>query len=178
MNRRPALLFLFILAGCSGPNETVPYLGSLKRGVKLTVYEGLPHQMFEADLLEKERKTKPIVKFTVTPKATQTETKKTENYAFYKTPLKLKDEDLESIRDLLSSANTYSAWAGAKACGGFHPDFAVEWTSDGKTMRALICFGCGEIILAGGGQDLLYDNTNSKELEKILKQYQRNRPKE
>lgn len=156
----------------------MPYLDSLKPGVKLTVYEGLPHQMFEADLLEKEKKTKPVVEFTVTPKAAKLDTKRNDKYPFYKAPLKLKDEDLESLRSLLSSGETYKEWTGVKNCGGFHPDFAIEWTSDGKTMRALICFNCGEIILSGAQGDLLYDDAASGSFEEILKPYRLNRPKE
>jgi hypothetical protein len=67
---------------------------------------------------------------------------------------------------------------GEKKCGGFHPDYAVEWSVGRDRYRALICFGCEEVKLFGPAlesrNDL--DRTAYKRLEELLKPYQKNRP--
>ena len=55
---RAAVAGLVLLAGCSGSSGafTTPVAGA----EKMTLWEGLPHQMFEHDLMESERRSKPV----------------------------------------------------------------------------------------------------------------------
>lgn len=169
-----ALAATVLVAGCGGAANFDP--PKLPSGTALSLYEGLPHQRFEKELLEKERAKKLIVEFQFDYSVMPGYTPGPTAYPFYKTPLQLKPDDAHQIRDLLANRSTYNEHTGGKACGGFHPDYAIEWSEGGKTLRALLCFGCSEIILLGGGEDRLFDNGNSGEFEAILKSYRRNRP--
>ncbi len=75
----------------------------------------------------------------------------------------------------MDSSATYKEFSGEKKCGGFHPDFAVEWQIGTAKYQALICFGCGEVKLFGPGYESRYD-FHSETIEKILKKYNKNRP--
>ena len=55
-------------------------------------------------------------------------------FKFYREPLGLKDEDVRTLRGLLGNSSTYRSYSGEKKCGGFHPDYAVEWSSNGEGL--------------------------------------------
>jgi hypothetical protein len=149
-------------------DDTVRHYDTVLQAERLIVYEGLPHQEFEKKALEEELKTKQTVPLS--------------GYPFYREPLDLKDEDVKALRGLLGDRNTYRAWRGEKACGGFHPDFAVEWTFEGKDYRGLICFGCSEVRFdSPEGESLIElrpnrSGTHRTKLEDLLKPYRKNRP--
>jgi hypothetical protein len=131
---------------------------------KLLLYEGLPHPIFEQRLFEEERTTKAITKLN--------------GYPFYQQPLILALEHSKQLSEVLARTATYKSFSGEKRCGGFHPDFAVEWPNVKPLFQALICFGCREIKLWGPGiksrNDL--DAGAALKLQTTLLGYRRNRP--
>ncbi len=140
------------------------------RADRLTVYEGLPHPLYEEETFQDELKTKPTIQLS--------------GFPFYRDPLDLKDEDIRTLRGLLGDRRTYSSYSGEKKCGGFHPDYAVEWSSERKVYRCLICFGCTEARFDGPqGESFLYDlrsvgygrHQRMRVLD-VLKAYRKNRP--
>ena len=151
------------LAGCSGSSGafTAPVAGA----EKMTLWEGLPHQMFEHDLMESERRSKPVQEL--------------HGYWFYKEPLAPSAEDSKRLTQVLSDPATYAPFSGEKKCGGFHPDYAVEWQKGSDAYRALICFGCDEAKLFGPGVDERHDLNERalRELEALLAKHHKNRPK-
>ena len=44
-------------------------------------------------------------------------------------------QDAESLVNVLSSADNYGTWSGPKLCGGFHPDWAVEFGNGSSKVR-------------------------------------------
>ncbi len=42
-------------------------------------------------------------------------------------------------------ADGFEAWTAEKLCGGFHPDWAVVWTTPEGPLEVLVCFGCDEV---------------------------------
>lgn len=129
---------------------------------KVEVYEGLPHQMFDADLLKKELKRKDIIKIG--------------EYPFYspaKTAMNSSD-----LRAVLSSSKSILPFSGEKLCGGFHPDYCVAWTRENQISHALICFGCHEIYFLSNDKSYRYDLTNEacENLMKLLSPYGEKRP--
>ena len=104
---------------------------TVRRADRLTVYEGLPHPMYEEEAFREELRTKETTEFL--------------GFPFYREPLDLKPEDVEALCEALGDGSTYKTYGGEKKCGGFHPDYAVEWSVEGKVYRCLICFGCVEV---------------------------------
>jgi len=143
-----------------------PY-DTVRRADRLTVYEGLPHPLYEEEAFRGELKAARTAQLC--------------GFPFYREPLELKDEDARALRDLLGDASTYRAYSGEKKCGGFHPDYAVEWPSSGEVDRALICFGCSEVrIIRSRGGTFFYDLRRGRDrrprLLDLLKAYRKNRP--
>jgi hypothetical protein len=130
----------------------------------LVLHEGLPHQMFESDLLQEELRTKAVERL--------------DGYPFYREPLALAAEDAKRLSRILGDPATYKPFSGEKLCGGFHPDYAVEWHVGSDRYLVLICFGCHEAKRSGPGlktrDDLAYAAYN--ELQALLKGCRKNRP--
>jgi hypothetical protein len=161
MKRRVLAVLLCVSCGCGGGGDEAATINQATRPV---VFEGLPHPGDEPGLFQAEKAAKTTALFG--------------EYAFYRDPLEVSADDVSSLKNVLGDRSTYKAFFGEKKCGGFHPDFAVEWSHDGGTYRTMICFGCGEIIVQKPGGQARYDlGGNAKtRLMAILKPYQKNRP--
>lgn len=131
---------------------------------RLLLYEGLPHQRYEWDLLEDELRTKATVTL--------------QGFPFYRQPLEVSDADRDALKAVLGDERSFRQWPGEKPCDGFHPDYLAEWRVDGASYQILICFGCGEVKAIGPGRSLRCDIERSKqqELGELLKKYRKNRP--
>ena len=151
---------------------------SIRHADQVTLYEGLPHQNSEAKAFKNELKTKQTIQLS--------------GFPFYPQPLVMKNGEVDTLRELLGDRSTYYPFSTArnaghlvKACGGFHPDYAVEWLFKGQIYRGLICLGCSEVrFYDPAGQSFLYDfrsggwfgpDRNAK-LRNLFKGYRRNRP--
>ena len=179
---RPRIRILAMVLGTSGLLAVTWYFQSqvvdtrpqsydtVRQADRLTFYEGLPHPMYEEETFREELKTKQTVQLS--------------GFPFYREPLAIKDEDVKTLRGLLGDRSTYQSYTGEKKCGGFHPDYAVEWSTEGKVYRCLICFGCSEARFDGpNGESVLYDlrleghfrDQRMRGLD-LLKAYRNNRP--
>jgi hypothetical protein len=164
--RRPVMLAGVVagicgaLAGCQGKAE----YATIGRADRLTLFEGLPHQYYEKDALEKEMRTKETVQL--------------HGFPFYRETLDLKEGDSRRLKDLLGNPSSYEPYSGEKKCGGFHPDYAVEWSFEGRAYHCLICFGCYEFRVYGPQGEQFYDiRAGAYEgLETLLKPFRKNRP--
>jgi len=144
------LLAALALASCtpSAPlGEPVPVaagegiMTGFRNAQRLVVYEGLPHQAKERRLMERE--------------ATREDVTRIFGYPFYTPAVPAKDQ--RALQRILGSPGNFGIYTGPKTCGGFHPDYAVSWTSGGRPQHMLICFGCGEVLLSDGRSLLPYD---------------------
>jgi hypothetical protein len=153
---------LFAL-GCYQDNH-LALTKAVRQVDRVVLYEGLPHQMFESHLLKEERRNKAIQELN--------------SNSFYQEPLPLPAEDAKQLSAVLGESATYKPFSGEKMCGGFHPDYAVEWHVGRDRHRALICFGCREVKLFGPGLESRHDLDRGayEKLRKILKDYRKNRP--
>ncbi len=128
----------------------------------LVVYEGLPHQTSESELLKKELATKETVEFV--------------GFPFYRAPLTISGDDAVALKELYTSGR-FTAYQGPKACGGFHPDYCAVWTDGYETVTVLVCFGCGEIKSVRGSDEFLCEMDDVRpDLEALLTKYRVNRP--
>jgi len=141
----------------------------VQKADKVILYEGLPHQMWEREALADELKSKKTVTF--------------HKFPFYREWLELKEADAREITSLFSKPESFVVYAGsflvAKGCGGFHPDYYVEWHYDDQVCcHALICFGCHEMKAFAEETELQCDIAQAayERLKDILEPYHRNRP--
>ncbi len=145
--------------------DSSQFAAAIAKAQTLELLEGLPHTMFEKDLLEKERTNQKVTKV--------------EGFYFYDEVRQVKPEDAATIINILKDSDNFGEFPLPKHCGGFHPDFALRFKHRGKTYQALICYGCDEAGLFGPGIDSTVDvvTEHQKKLEKPLKNYSRRRPK-
>jgi hypothetical protein len=172
MSRAAFPLVLFAGVAAAAPKEIstdlanhAPLAAAIADADKVTVFEGLPHQSSEKDSLERELKAKKTVTL--------------HDFPFYAETLAVADADTKSLTALAADGKSVQKWAGAKPCGGFHPDYALEWTVGKDTYRMLVCFGCHEVKLYGPKAAVYADMSDHglHGLEKILKPLRKNRPK-
>lgn len=140
------------------------FANAVSNASHLTLYEGLPHQTFERESFVNEQRTKPtIVRLA---------------YPFYSEPLQLSDADNSALKQILSDADTFEQFYAESLCGGFHPDFAVEFEHDSIRYTALLCFGCSEAKVTRGGAGTRYElnAAAAQKLKALLATYRKNRP--
>jgi len=104
------------------------YLKCIADAESLTIYEGLPR----ADGVGL-KKIKD-----------QNKTIEIDGWGFYAEPLTANGSMVEKLRSSLIDYKTFEPYSGGKFCGGFHPDFCVEWKTGSKTFYMQICLGCFE----------------------------------
>ena len=155
------ILLHAMLAGCSAQP---PASASISQSTRLILYEGLPHQFYEPRALAAEKKAKPTVE--------------RDGFSFYSETLDLSVGDAGELKALLANPHSFHPFSGEKKCGGFHPDYAVEWSIADKLYRCLLCFGCREARVNGPQGATTYDIESDafKHLQRILMPYRKNRP--
>ncbi len=132
---------------------------------KVVLYEGLPHQFFEKNLLTEELKSKKTVRV--------------QGFPFYTETLRLKDRDLKELTELFTDIKSFKPFSGYKKCGGFHPDYCLEWSVGKEVYHCLICFGCYEVKIFAPKAELYCDIEKEayKKFKQILQPYRKQRPK-
>jgi hypothetical protein len=175
-----ALLLVLVSAigGCDsgekavGGGRTEPlaaFLHNVQSASSPTLYEGLPHQVWESDALKEELARKRTVKL--------------HGFSFYDETWVIEPQIATTLKAVLTQAGALRApptgVVSEKQCGGFHPDYAIRWTADGRTYEVLICLGCEEAWCYGQDGELRCDISEAalRELKAALTPYQRNRPR-
>jgi hypothetical protein len=141
-----------------------PLVEGIEKARKLVIYEGLPHQHWESGLLARERKEKKTVTL--------------HGFPFYAQPIAPRKADGKELSALGADASSFRRYSGMKWCGGFHPDWCIEWQDGATVYRALICFGCHEARLYGPKNGLYCDLDNEVlgKFGRLLKPYRKHRP--
>ena len=143
-----------------------PLANGISRTKQIALYEGLPHQHFQRALLEQELQTKKTLQL--------------HEFPFYPEPLDLSDADALQLEKLILDKDSFREmrFNTKKACGGFHPDFAVEFSSRDELYHVLICCGCVEIKIYGPKNALYCDvrPTAHDKLVALLNPYHKYRP--
>lgn len=163
-----ALLSLTALASAHPHEEPPVEVSRAERAAilgskSLTLSEGLPHPAKEPHLFPAEEKRR--------------DTREIAGFPFYKPDIKPDPGRLDRLRRLLASPASFAEWK-QKRCGGFHPDWSVNWRSGRDNIHALICFGCQDIIILGPDQQLRYGLTAAafKQLKSDLVPLRSKRP--
>lgn len=120
--------------------EAVPLLDAMKQGTGITIHEGIPRfPLKDSGEGVLKRRGEWLIG----------------GFQFLKTGTVARDT--KALRDLLLKEGALATWGGGKACGGFHPDFAVTWRVDKQEVSLLVCFGCHEVIFFRPEGTLIYD---------------------
>ena len=110
--------------------EFARFLDHVSASGELTVFEGLPRATDdELAKIKNDNKTIEI-----------------DGWYFYAQPLPTKPSTVEKLRSTLVNYQSFQPYSGGKFCGGFHPDFCVEWKTSGKTHNLLVCLTCFESV--------------------------------
>jgi uncharacterized sulfatase len=137
---------------------------SLVSSKEIQLFEGLPHQYWEKELLDEELKSKRTVQVY--------------DFPFYQEKRAMAEEDAAVVRRILSDVKSVEAWRGEKLCGGYHPDYLLEWREEEDVYRAQICLGCHELKFFAKDLEISCDihEDACEKLASVLRKYQKNRP--
>jgi hypothetical protein len=144
-----------------------PFASAAKQASTFTLYEGLPHQFWDSKKLEEELANKRTIRITRFA------------FPFYERPLSISSEDIEALRHLATSSDSFLSYGGPKLCGGYHPDYALAWSDGTSTSYLLICFGCHEMFFDDGKHAFWADirDEAAERFWSILHQYHDQRPR-
>jgi hypothetical protein len=140
-----------------------PVSKGIRHASSFTVYEGLPHQIGEAELVASEIASKKTFKL--------------RGFSFYEHPLAITAEDAGTLRRMVTSPETF--WSTVpKACGGFHPDYCMTWNDGDTTYYLMLCFGCHEMYFYDTKHEFVADVRHDAfpQFEAILEKYRDQRP--
>lgn len=162
---------VILITSCMGgqkdhpkPDATKNLRDTIKNSAQVCVFEGLPHPMFESELLKIEKKRKDATMVA--------------SYPFYTPKVQVEEVAASKLKAIISDSSNYIQFSGEKRCGGFHPDYAVEWSDGDIRYSALFCYGCGEVLVVDGKNTYRYDFKISDDLKKIFASFNAKRPKQ
>ena len=121
------------------------YLKTVSESDELTIYAGLPRG--DKEQLQKIKDDYKTIKIF--------------DFDFYANPVEAKPASIEDLRSDLVDYQLFQPYGGPKFCGGFHPDFCIQWTADGKTYNMQICFTCHEAAFITPDERLPFDLTDA-----------------
>jgi hypothetical protein len=173
---RAAFVLPFIFVGCAPPPpgqftgshsfaELASLLAPIEAAAELKLYEGLPHQTMESDLFQKE--------------IARTETIERAGSRYYAEPVAVDQATSDKLRELTSETRSFTERPVgiAKACGGYHPDWRLEWKQGKKAVAMELCFGCNDMKLYRNDELLIATEIHDPQsLEKLLNPLRTNRP--
>jgi hypothetical protein len=181
MGRYAALLVALLAAGCgpapkppSAPEQPEPTTTDFARlprileGIRgaraVALYEGLPSEFWEPQLREQELSRKKTVRL--------------HGFTFYDDRRALSGSDAEQFTALFLARESFRRFRRAKTCGGYHPDYCLEWATGASTTRGLVCLECGEVKFFGPAAALHCDLTpqSAQRIKNLLSPHQKERP--
>jgi len=80
-----------------------------------------------------------------------------EDFKFFEEPLEVPRSTIDSVLALYDDPDAHQAWGPKSTCPGFHPDYAIVWSSGGVRRVLQLCYGCHEWKFFGPGGMLLTD---------------------
>lgn len=102
------------------------------------------------------------------------------NYKFMTPKQSVNTQQIAQLQNLIGSNMYFQNYRGAKLCGGFRPDYMIEWHVEKNPVQLMLCNGCHEIIISHKNQWFKHDYANAekaKEIKAILAQFDIGRTK-
>jgi hypothetical protein len=139
-------------------------LGGISSAGEVLLYEGLPSEFWEPELRARELRQKETVRL--------------QGYPFYDEAQQMPATDAAALTVLLSARESFARYNSRKSCGGFQPEYCLEWTTGEAGTQALISLECGEVKLYGPRGELYCDLAAAavQKLKQVLSPYQKNSP--
>lgn len=128
-----------------------------KSANNVKVYKGLPHPVGDKTNYERQVKKGGWVEF--------------EDFKFKVEPVAIPSDTAWKVLEIYNRSASHEAQAVKTTCEGFHPDYALVWTKNGKQRVLQICYGCHEWKYFGPGGTVhtdIEDKTYFKELLPLL----------
>jgi hypothetical protein len=145
----------------SGSASLGDLVSAIGRADSLAVLEGLPNRWT-----------------LIPPDCDSTAIASIANYWFFKDRTIVDVRKRQAIAKAMTAKDAFEPWSGEKLCGGFHPDYCLQWHCGTEIHRALLCFGCHEVIYAGPKGSMRYDIGDNAydELRDLLATYKTHHP--
>jgi hypothetical protein len=143
------------------------FAASLRNADSVTVLEGLPYPEVEKDWYDHESKRKDLVWIL--------------GYPFYPSPLKVSDQDLRQIKEVLldpAAHLEFPQFMASLLTEDYHPSHAVVWSKGGQRFGSLIDLGCRHEWKNFTPSQTLYGRIAAESharLAKVLGKYQQER---
>jgi hypothetical protein len=80
-----------------------------------------------------------------------------DKHVFFEPQLDLDLDDELRLREVVRSYRSFSAYAGGKFCGGFHPDANIRLVTEHGMVQMLVCFSCHEVQIIDGKTALMVE---------------------
>lgn len=76
------------------------------------------------------------------------------------------------LREICSTKAAFKKWRGPKKCGGYHPDYCLQFKNGDTVTSVLLCYGCNEAKFFGSKANLYVDADAAalEAIQVILKQ--------
>lgn len=144
--------------------ESRALVAAIAEADTVTVWEGLPHPMWEKHLLEMELLHKKTIEV--------------HGFPFYQDPLEISVEDAKQLIALFRGPDLFKKPMVGKLCGGFHPDYRLVFRAGANTYEVLICLTCHEASFFGPSADSSCDIEEPayQRFQRFLKRFVKNRP--
>jgi hypothetical protein len=124
---------------------------------QVLIYRGLAHPVSQKGIYQRQVKKGGWVEF--------------EDFKFHAEPASFPAGTADKVLEIYKRSASHEALAVKTTCAGFHPDYALVWTKNGKRRVLQICYGCHEWKYFGPGGTVhtdIEDDTYFKQLLKLL----------
>lgn len=151
---------LSTLKTLTGVLQYTDIINALEQSEQVTLYEGLPHPVWQASMFREQALRDDVIWF--------------HNIPFYSSTLALKEKDRDAIFSFLKASfplrdELIETLVALKQCGGFHADFCLVLKTGGKEMGMMFCLGCHELIAFNEDAWLLVDIDEQPKLDALKK---------
>jgi len=132
-----------------------PLVAGIEAAKGIVIYEGVPRTRPKNEAVEEGPKAEQgIIRL--------------KGFSFYKEVVVHNLEIDKSLTELCSDAKTFGIYRGPKFCGGFHPDWCIDFKNGKDIYRVLICGGCHEARLYGPKKTQLYSDLDEDAFKALI----------
>lgn len=128
----------------------------------VTIYKGLAHPKAQRIIYAGQVKAGGWTEF--------------KGFKFFSKPVDLPPGTADKVLKLYCKSDSHQALALKNTCPGFHPDYALVWSSGGQQRVLQICYGCHEWKYYGPGGMVHTDINEPAYFDVLIHLLPRDRP--
>jgi hypothetical protein len=126
----------------------------LKSARNVVIYRGLAHPTADSSRYEQQVRKGGWIVF--------------EDFKFHAKPAEFKAGTADQVLALYNRSASHEALVSKTTCDGFHPDYALVWSKDGRQRVLQVCHGCHEWKFFGPGGMVYTDIEDDTYFMKLL----------